>query len=96
MIVIREPKTFYFDFDLPKDVDKSLNHETDFLCLDISMETMFMNKEKGKTKKLHKFILKVPQRLDLRGWNKHLALQNLFYLLHVEIRKQYKRNKHKK
>ena len=67
MIVIREPKTFDFDFDLPKDVDKSLNHETDFLRLDISMETMFMNKEKGKTKKLHKFILKVPQRLDLRG-----------------------------
>ena len=26
MIAIREPKTFYFDFDLPKDVDKNLNN----------------------------------------------------------------------
>ena len=27
MVVIREPKTFYFDFNLPKDVDKNLKHE---------------------------------------------------------------------
>ena len=26
MIVIRDPKTFYFDFDWPKDVDKHLKH----------------------------------------------------------------------
>ena len=88
MIVIREPKAFYFDFDLPKDVDKSLNHETDFLCLNISMETMFINTEKGKTNKLHKFVLKVPQTLDLRSWNKHFALQNLFYFLHVKTYKK--------
>ena len=26
MVVIREPKTFYFDFNLAKDVDKILKH----------------------------------------------------------------------
>ena len=27
MVVIGEPKTFYFNFDLPKSVDKNLLHE---------------------------------------------------------------------
>ena len=31
MVAIREPKTFYFYFDLPKDVDKNLKHEFEFI-----------------------------------------------------------------
>ena len=31
MVVIREPKTFYFDFDLSKDVDKNLKQGITFL-----------------------------------------------------------------
>ena len=31
MIVIKERKNFHFDFDLPKDVDKNLKHETEFV-----------------------------------------------------------------
>ena len=31
MIVIRESKTFYFDFDWPKDVDENLKHEIEFI-----------------------------------------------------------------
>ena len=31
MVVIREPKTFYFDFDLPKNVDENLKHEIEFI-----------------------------------------------------------------
>ena len=31
MVVIREPKTFYFDFDLPKNVDENLKHEIKFI-----------------------------------------------------------------
>ena len=27
MIVIKDPETFYFDFDFPKDVDEDLNNE---------------------------------------------------------------------
>ena len=30
-IVIRYPKTFYFDFDWPKDIYKNLKHEIKFI-----------------------------------------------------------------
>ena len=31
MIVIRDPKTFCFNFDLPKDVDENLKREIEFI-----------------------------------------------------------------
>ena len=31
MIVITEPKTFYFYFDWPKDVNENLRHEIEFV-----------------------------------------------------------------
>ena len=31
MIVIRDPKTFYFDFDWPKDVEMNLKHEIEYI-----------------------------------------------------------------
>ena len=31
MVVIRQPKTFYFYFHWPKDVDKKLRHEIEFI-----------------------------------------------------------------
>ena len=31
MIVIRDPKTFYFHFDQPKNVDENLKHEIEFI-----------------------------------------------------------------
>ena len=31
MTVIRDPKIFYIDFDLPKVVDENLKHEIEFL-----------------------------------------------------------------
>ena len=31
MIVIRDPKTFCFNFDWPKDVDENLKHGTEFI-----------------------------------------------------------------
>ena len=31
MIVIRDPKTFCFNFDFPKDVDEYLMHEIEFI-----------------------------------------------------------------
>ena len=30
MIIIREIKTFFLDFHLPKDADKNLKHKTEF------------------------------------------------------------------
>ena len=31
MVVIRDPETFYFDYDWPKDVDKNLEHKIKFI-----------------------------------------------------------------
>ena len=31
MIVIRDPQTFRFNFDWPKDVDENLKHEIEFI-----------------------------------------------------------------
>ena len=31
MIVISDPKTFYFDFDWPKDFDENLKHQIEFI-----------------------------------------------------------------
>ena len=36
-----------------------------------------MNTENSKTNDPHNFVLKLPQRLDLRSSNKYVALQNL-------------------
>ena len=44
MIVIREPKTFYFRFDWPKNVDENLKHEIEFIIK--SNESLAENKIK--------------------------------------------------
>ena len=44
-VMIREPKTFYFYFDLPKDVDKILKHELEFIIK--SNESLAENKTKN-------------------------------------------------
>ena len=46
MIEIRNPKTFYFDFDWPKDVDENLKHEIEFMIK--SNESLAKNKIKNK------------------------------------------------
>ena len=57
------------------------------------MEMIFSNTEHSKTNKPHKFVLILPQRLDLRRSSKHVALQNLsIYYTWKNIRKQYKNN----
>ena len=33
MIVIKDHKTFYFDFDRPRDVEKNLKHEIEYMNL---------------------------------------------------------------
>ena len=96
MVAIREPKTFYFDLYLPKDADKNLRHEIEFLiknneCLadnKIKNEIkQLLSKYKNgndihehgnnKTNELHKFVLELTKRLDLRSSNKLAALQNV-------------------
>ena len=41
------------------------------------METIFINTENSKIKEPQKFILNLPQILDLKSSNQHAALQNL-------------------
>ena len=38
------------------------------------METIFMNMENSKTSEQHKFVVNVPQRLDLRSSDRHVIL----------------------
>ena len=60
------------------------------------MEAIFMNTENSKTKEPHKFVLSLPQRLDLRSSNKHITLQNLsVYYTCKNIKQQCKNNKPK-
>ena len=58
------------------------------------METTFRSTENSKTNEPHKFVPNLSQRLDLRKFYKHVALQNSsIYYLWKNIRKQYKNNK---
>ena len=61
------------------------------------MKTISMNTESSKTNEQHKFVLNLPQRLDLKSSNKHVALQNVsISYTWKNIREQYKKNKLKK
>ena len=50
MTVIRDPKTFCFNFDRPKDVDENLKHDIEFIIK--SNESLAENKLKSKIEKL--------------------------------------------
>ena len=58
-------------------------------------EIEFLNAENSKTNELHKLVLNLLQRLDLKSSNKHVVLQNLSIYCTSQniIRKQYKSNK---
>ena len=49
-------------------------------CPNISIETIFMNTKNSKTNELHKFAVKMSQRLDLRSSNKHFTLRSFISL----------------
>ena len=50
MIVVRDPKTFCFNFGLPKDIDENLKHEIEFIIK--SNESLQGNKTKNETEEL--------------------------------------------
>ena len=49
MSVIRDPKTFCFDFDWSNDVDENLKHKTEFIKTN---ESLANNKMKNKIEQL--------------------------------------------
>ena len=60
------------------------------------METIFMNTGNSKTDEPHKFVLNLPQRLDLRSSNKYVAIQkSSIYHTWKNIKQQHKNNKYK-
>ena len=50
MVVTREPKTFYFDFDWPKDFDENLKYKIEFIIK--SNESLAENKLKNEIEQL--------------------------------------------
>ena len=50
MVVIRDPKTFYFDFGWSKDVDENLKHEIEFIIK--NNESLAENKINHKIEEL--------------------------------------------
>ena len=50
MIVIRDPKTFYYNFNWPKDVDENLKYEIEFIIK--SSESLAENEIKNKIEQL--------------------------------------------
>ena len=79
MIVIRDSKTFYFNFHWPKYVDKNVIHETEFIIK--KYESLAENKIKNEIEQLllknkhgnnihehgkqpHKLVLNLSQSLD--------------------------------
>ena len=58
------------------------------------MKTIFMSTKNSKTNESYKFVLKMPQRFDLKISNKHVTFQDLsIYHTWKNLRKQYKNNK---
>ena len=50
VILIRDPKTLYFNFDRPKDIDENLKHEIEFIIK--SNESLAKNKIKNEIEQL--------------------------------------------
>ena len=55
------------------------------------MQCKYNNVKKQQSEYPHKFILKLSDRLDLEGLNKHVARQNSpIYYTRKNVRQQYK------
>ena len=64
-VVIKDPKTFYFDFDWPKDVEKNLKHEIEYI-IEIN-ENLVENKIK---KEIGKLLLRYKNGNNIREYGK--------------------------
>ena len=57
------------------------------------MDTIFMNSENNKIFDLHKLLLNLWDKIDLKGSDKYVALSNLrIYYTLKNIKKSYKNN----
>ena len=49
-VAIRKPETFYFYFDLPRDINKNMKHDIEFIIK--SNESLFESKMKNQIEQL--------------------------------------------
>ena len=73
MVLIREPKTFYFDFDWPKNVDKNLKLEIKFIIK--CNESLAENKMKNEIEQL---LSKIGMEMMYMENSKTIEPHNLF------------------
>ena len=99
LIAIRDPTTFYFDFDWLKDIDEHLKHKTEFIIK--SNESFAENRIKNE---IEQWLSKYQQRNNIHELGKlqtnesHKFVLNLSKRLDLRssmkhIRKQYEKNK---
>ena len=65
IVLIKEPKTFYFNLDLPKDVDKNLEHQIKFIIK--RNKSLAENKIKNKIEQL---LSKYKHGIDIHAHGK--------------------------
>ena len=65
VVVIRDPKTFCFNFDWPKNIDENLKHEVEFVIK--SNESLAENKIKNEIDQL---LLKYKHRKNIHEHRK--------------------------
>ena len=60
------------------------------------MDTKFMNSGNSKTSDLHRLLLNISDKINLKGSDKYVALSNLsIYYTWQNVKKSYKNNKFK-
>ena len=79
MIVIRDPKTVYFNFHWPKDFDENLKHEIEFV-IKIN-ESLAVIKIKLETEQL---LLKYKNGNNIHEHVKRMNHVNLFLICHKD------------
>ena len=56
--------------------ENKIKNEIEQLLLKYKHENIFISTENSKTNEPQKFVLNLPQRLDLRSSDKHVVIQN--------------------
>ena len=70
IIIIRDPKTFYFNFDPPKDVDENLKNEIEYITK--NNESLTENKKKS----FNNYCPNISNTNNINNTHEHKKLQN--------------------
>ena len=93
MIVIRDPKTFYFLFDWPNYVDDNLKREIDFIIKSNESSTENKAKKKQKKSKLNSYCQHIGMKMvfmntkNSKTNGSHKFVLSLFLTLKIRLKK---------